>query len=166
MKLHTMILLAVLPLAVPAHAEPLDVARVDLNRIQNEIGSQPLSLLAIPESMRIAIRDVDRKIEGLQGDLMEATTGEKLNEIQSTLSFLQSKRSMLISTLSNSSSQWQTSLNGFIRERFGGKYPLIFQQNSYSISQYAICGEMRETDITDQVIAAILEEVGGACIGG
>lgn len=160
MKLHTLILLAVLPMAMPAHAEPLDVARVDLNRIQNQIGSQPLTWLAAPKRMHIAIRDVDKKIEDLQTDLMEATDSETLNEIQQILSFYQSKRSMLVSTVSGSSSNWQQGLNRFIKERFGEKYPLIFQQNSYNISQYAICAELRETEITDQVIAAIERELG------
>jgi hypothetical protein len=160
MKLHTLILLGVLPLALPAHAEPLDVARVDLNRIQNQFGSQPITWLNAPKSMRIALRDVDEKIKALQSDLMEATDSTMLNQIQEKLSFLQSKRSMLVSTLNTSSSYWQQSVHRFIKQEFGGKYPLIFQQNSYNITQYAICAEMRETDITDLVIAAIAEELG------
>ena len=160
MKLHTLILLAVLPLALPAHAEPLDVARVDLNRIQNQFGSQPITWLNAPKSMRIALRDIDGKIKALQTDLMEATDSTMLNQIQEKLSFLQSKRSMLVSTLNTSSSYWQKNLHRFIKQKFGEKYPLIFQQNSYSITQYAISAEMRETDITDLVIAAIAEELG------
>jgi len=160
MKLHTLILLAVLPLALPANAEPLDVARVDLSRIQNQFGSQPLTWLKAPKSMRIALRDVDGKIKALQTDLMEATDSEALNKIQEKLSFHQSKRSMLLSTLNTSSSYWQQSLHRFIKERFTEDYPLIFQQNSYNITQYAICAELRETDITDLVIAAIAAELG------
>lgn len=160
MKLHTLILLAVLPLAVPTHAAPIDVARVDLNRVQNQFGSQAITWLNAPKSMRIALRDVDQKIKGLQTDLMEATDSEALNRIQETLNFHQSKRNMLVSTLNTSSSYWQKSLHRFIRQRFGEKYPLIFQQNSYNITQYAICSELSETDITDEVITAIAEELG------
>lgn len=160
MKLPTLILLAVLPLALTAHAEPLDVARVDLNRIQNQFGSQPITWLNAPKSMRIALRDIDDKIKALQTDLMEATDSTMLSQIQEKLSFLQSKRNMLVSTLNTSSSYWQQSLHRFIREKFGGKYPLIFHQNSNSITQYAICAGMRETDITDLVITAIAEELG------
>jgi len=160
MKLHTLILLAVLPLAIPSQADPIDVARVDLNRIQTQFGSQSLTWLNAPKSMRIALRDVDGKIKALQTDLMEAADNEALNRIQETLTFHQSKRNMLLSTLNTSSSHWQQSLHRFIKQRFGEEYPLIFQQNSYNITQYAICAEMRETDITDRVISAIAAELG------
>jgi hypothetical protein len=159
MKLHTLILLAALPLALPANAEPLEVARVDMSRVQSQF-NQYLGWLNAPKSMRIALRDVDDKIEALRTDMMEATDKTKLDQIQKRLSFLQSKRSMLLSTVNTSSSYWQQGLNRFIKKHFGPHYPLIFQQNSYNITQYSICGEIRETDITDQVIDAIAKDLG------
>jgi Skp family chaperone for outer membrane proteins len=162
MKSKMMVLIVVMGclLASSALAGEVAVASVDLNRIQNEIGSQRLVFIDASDEVKAEILSLQKTLDETLIECVKEQDDGKLAILQARIQSINKKLNMIRSAMTSRRIEHKKSLAKFINSRYSKKYALIVDAQMFRNSgQLIVWNASRIDDLTDEIIQILDKEL-------
>ena len=150
----------------PPSKAPIIIASVQLNRISSQIGYPEIAVLGAPEELKLKLREITKEEKAAQSKILSVKEEGDMQKLQVELRVIAEKKRLFMQFFQTSGSgrnqqrQWKE----FIQAKFSEKYPIILNgdfSNSFSNSSNMVSFRAETKDITDEVIAALQNELSG-----
>lgn len=163
MRNPTVLLIVILAvmLAMGARAgEAVAVASVDLNRIQNDVGSHRLIWLDLGEEARGEVLKLRRILDQIVVASLKEEDDSNLAVLQARIQSINNKLNILRSALGNRNCDYRKILTKYITRRYGETYAFIYDAQMARNNWPMIIWSASSTpDLTEEIIQTLDREL-------
>lgn len=159
-SLLTAVLVLLGAVASAEEAARFDVATVDIDRVVNAIGYENLAVLSADSRTKELLAGLNREMAELYGAILDTEDGAAGRELQQRYSALEQKLAWIKSQAARRGCRdYRETVAQFVRLRYGARHPVIVVRNQFNAAAF-VQWNVRETDITHEVIEAFRMELG------
>lgn len=163
MKKFVAVLIVIVAGLLPVDARAagaVAVASVDLNRIQNDVGSHRLIWLDVGEEARAEVLKLRRTLDQIVVESLKEEDDSKLAVLQTRLQSINNKLNILRGALGNRSCDYRKILAKYITRRYGETYAFIYDAQMAGNNWPMIIWSASNTpDLTEEIIQTLDREL-------
>ena len=161
MKRTAMLVFMVCMLSMCVQAEETsDVASVDLNRVQNEVGYQRLVFLDASDEVKAEIVKLRQALDQIMLESVREEDDSKIALLQARSQSINNKLNIIRNTMSMRNSDYRRALIRYINTRYSEKYALVLDQQMFrNNDQVLVSDASKIVDLTNEIIQTLNQEL-------
>ena len=161
MKRTAMLVFLVCMLSMCVQAEEMgNVASVDLNRVQNEVGYQRLVFLDASDEVKAEIIKLRQALDQIMLESVREEDDSKIALLQARSQSINNKLNIIRNTMNMRNSDYRRALIRYINKRYSENYALVLDQQMFrNNDQVLVSDASKIVDLTNEIIQTLNQEL-------
>ena len=161
MKRTAMLVFLVCMLSMCVQAEEMgNVASVDLNRVQNEVGYQRLVFLDASDEVKAEIIKLRQALDQIMLESVREEDDSKIALLQARSQSINNKLNIIRNTMNMRNFDYRRALIRYINKRYSGNYALVLDQQIFrNNDQVLVSDASKIVDLTNEIIQTLNQEL-------